>query len=50
MATPQARFYHDHVLVKEGRTRQRTPWHQDQPYYNVDGRGVSAWIPRRPCT
>jgi ectoine hydroxylase-related dioxygenase (phytanoyl-CoA dioxygenase family) len=44
MGTPQARFYHDHVLVKERRTRQRTPWHQDQPYYNVDGRGVSAWI------
>src|ERR1700744_3187627 len=44
LATPQVRFYHDHVLVKEGRTRQRTPWHQDQPYYNVDGRGVSAWI------
>jgi len=20
------------------------PWHQDQPYYNVDGHGVSAWI------
>jgi ectoine hydroxylase-related dioxygenase (phytanoyl-CoA dioxygenase family) len=45
MATPQVRFYHDHVLVKEGRTRQHTPWHQDQPYYNVDGRGISAWIP-----
>jgi len=45
MATPQVRFYHDHVLVKQGRTRQRTPWHQDQPYYNVDGHGVSAWIP-----
>jgi ectoine hydroxylase-related dioxygenase (phytanoyl-CoA dioxygenase family) len=44
MATEQVRFYHDHVLVKEGMTRQRTPWHQDQPYYNVDGRGVSAWI------
>src|SRR5580704_2933724 len=48
MATPRVRFYHDHVLVKEGRTRQRTPWHQDQPYYNVDGRGVSAWIPVDP--
>jgi ectoine hydroxylase-related dioxygenase (phytanoyl-CoA dioxygenase family) len=44
MATPQVRFYHDHVLVKEGRTRQHTPWHQDQPYYNVDGQGISAWI------
>src|SRR5215470_14849400 len=36
MGTPQVRFYHDHVLVKEGGTRQPTPWHQDQPYYNVD--------------
>ena len=25
MATPQVRLYHDHVLVKEGDTRQRTP-------------------------
>jgi ectoine hydroxylase-related dioxygenase (phytanoyl-CoA dioxygenase family) len=48
MATPRVRFYHDHVLVKEGGTSQRTPWHQDQPYYNVDGRGVSAWIPVDP--
>jgi ectoine hydroxylase-related dioxygenase (phytanoyl-CoA dioxygenase family) len=44
MGTPQLRFYHDHVLVKEAATAQRTPWHQDQPYYNVDGHGVSAWI------
>ncbi|MGA8046936.1 MAG: phytanoyl-CoA dioxygenase family protein [Dermatophilaceae bacterium] len=42
------RFYHDHVLVKEGGTKQRTPWHQDQPYYNVDGHGTSAWIPVDP--
>lgn len=48
MATDEVRFYHDHVLVKEGGTEQRTPWHQDQPYYNVDGRGVSAWIPVDP--
>jgi ectoine hydroxylase-related dioxygenase (phytanoyl-CoA dioxygenase family) len=48
MSTRQVRFYHDHVLVKEGGTRQRTPWHQDQPYYNVDGQGVSAWIPVDP--
>src|ERR1700757_660932 len=44
LATGQLRFYHDHVLVKEAGTAQRTPWHQDQPYYNVDGHGVSAWI------
>ncbi len=45
MGSPTVRLYHDHVLVKEGGTEQRTPWHQDQPYYNVDGRGISAWIP-----
>jgi ectoine hydroxylase-related dioxygenase (phytanoyl-CoA dioxygenase family) len=48
LASSQVRLYHDHVLVKEGGTAQRTPWHQDQPYYNVDGRGVSAWIPVDP--
>jgi ectoine hydroxylase-related dioxygenase (phytanoyl-CoA dioxygenase family) len=46
--SPRVRLYHDHVLVKEGGTAQRTPWHQDQPYYNVDGHGVSAWIPVDP--
>jgi len=45
MDSPTARFYHDHVLVKESGTKQPTPWHQDQPYYNVSGRGISAWIP-----
>jgi ectoine hydroxylase-related dioxygenase (phytanoyl-CoA dioxygenase family) len=45
MDSTSARFYHDHMLVKEPGTCQRTPWHQDQPYYNVDGTGVSAWVP-----
>jgi ectoine hydroxylase-related dioxygenase (phytanoyl-CoA dioxygenase family) len=48
LATPLLRFFHDHVLVKEAATAQRTPWHQDQPYYNVDGHGVSAWIALDP--
>lgn len=48
MGSPSVRLYHDHVLVKSGGTHQRTPWHQDQPYYNVDGRGISAWIPMDP--
>jgi len=35
--------------VKEPGTRQATPWHQDQPYYNVNGRqNVSFWIPVDP--
>ncbi|HXU99540.1 MAG TPA: phytanoyl-CoA dioxygenase family protein [Caulobacteraceae bacterium] len=49
MGARQARFYHDHVLVKEGGTRTPTPWHQDQPYYNIDGaQSVSFWIPLDP--
>jgi ectoine hydroxylase-related dioxygenase (phytanoyl-CoA dioxygenase family) len=44
-----ARFHHDHVLVKTPGTLQRTPWHQDQPYYNFEGRQtVSFWIPVDP--
>ncbi len=40
------RLYHDHLLVKEPGTTTATPWHQDQPYYNVDGRrNVSFWMP-----
>ncbi len=37
MGSRQVRLFHDHLLVKEPGTRQRTPWHQDQPYYNVGG-------------
>ncbi|MFO1194440.1 MAG: phytanoyl-CoA dioxygenase family protein [Rhodoferax sp.] len=49
MDSRQVRLYHDHLLVKEAGTRQETPWHQDQPYYNVAGRqNVSFWIPVDP--
>lgn len=49
MQSHSVRLYHDHVLVKEAGTRQRTPWHQDQPYYNIDGRqNLSMWIPVDP--
>ncbi len=45
------RLYHDHMLTKEGGTRQRTPWHQDQPYYNIEGnQNVSFWIPVDPVS
>jgi ectoine hydroxylase-related dioxygenase (phytanoyl-CoA dioxygenase family) len=51
MQSRTARLYHDHMLTKEPGTRQPTPWHQDQPYYNVDGRqNVSFWIPVDPVS
>lgn len=43
------RLYHDHMLTKEPGTAQKTPWHQDQPYYNVDGAmNASMWLPVDP--
>jgi hypothetical protein len=49
MQSRTVRLYHDHMLTKEPGTRQKTPWHQDQPYYNVDGlQNVSFWIPVDP--
>ena len=49
MKSDQVRLYHDHLLVKNPGTRQKTPWHQDQPYYNVAGQqNVSLWIPVDP--
>jgi ectoine hydroxylase-related dioxygenase (phytanoyl-CoA dioxygenase family) len=49
MTSQSVRLYHDHLLVKEPGTRAPTPWHQDQPYYNVSGRqNVSFWIPVDP--
>ncbi|MCW5635326.1 MAG: phytanoyl-CoA dioxygenase family protein [Rubrivivax sp.] len=49
MRSSSVRLYHDHMLTKEPGTRTPTPWHQDQPYYNIDGRqNVSFWIPVDP--
>ena len=46
MGADRVRLFHDHVLVKEPGTRQPTPWHQDQPYYNIEGRMTcSMWMP-----
>lgn len=51
MQSETVRIYHDHLLVKEPGTKQPTPWHQDQPYYNVSGRqNVSFWIPVDPVS
>jgi ectoine hydroxylase-related dioxygenase (phytanoyl-CoA dioxygenase family) len=49
MGSSAVRLYHDHLLVKEPSTRTTTPWHQDQPYYNIEGRqNVSMWMPLDP--
>lgn len=49
MGAPYVQLFHDHVLVKEPGTSKPTPWHQDGPYYFVQGRqNVSFWSPLDP--
>ncbi|WP_425403961.1 phytanoyl-CoA dioxygenase family protein [Hwanghaeella sp.] len=49
MRSGTSTFFYDQLLVKEGGTAERTPWHQDQPYWAVSGRQVaSLWVPFDP--
>lgn len=46
-------WYHDHLLVKEPGTQERTPWHHDFPYYPLQSEGeldgvASFWLPLDP--
>ena len=46
MQSEKVQLFHEHVLVKEAQTGVPTPWHQDAPYYCVDGpKTVSLWVP-----
>jgi ectoine hydroxylase-related dioxygenase (phytanoyl-CoA dioxygenase family) len=49
LGSREVRLHHDHLLVKDPGTTIRTPWHQDQPFYDIDGSDtVSLWIPLDP--
>jgi ectoine hydroxylase-related dioxygenase (phytanoyl-CoA dioxygenase family) len=51
MGSPTSRFFHDHILVKRPGNSTVTPWHQDQPYYCVEGdHTVSFWTPLDPVS
>jgi len=51
MGSNSVQLFHDHVLVKEPGTSKPTPWHQDGPYYFVEGQqNVSFWSPLDPVT
>jgi ectoine hydroxylase-related dioxygenase (phytanoyl-CoA dioxygenase family) len=46
MQSQSVQMFHDHVLVKEPGTSMATPWHQDGPYYFVEGQQtISFWSP-----
>jgi ectoine hydroxylase-related dioxygenase (phytanoyl-CoA dioxygenase family) len=49
MGATRVNFFYDQLLVKEPGTSERTPWHQDQPYWAISGRQVcSVWLSLDP--
>lgn len=42
MGAHKVNLFHEHVLVKERNTGERTPWHHDQPYWTVNGAQAAA--------
>ena len=45
MRSTESQFFHEHAFCKEPGTQAATPWHQDMPYYCVDGKQtVSLYI------
>ena len=51
MQSGRVQMFHDHVLVKEPGTSMATPWHQDGPYYFMEGRQtISFWSPLDPVS
>lgn len=49
MKSRRVNFFYDQLLVKEPGTTVPTPWHQDQPYWAVEGQQVcSIWLPLDP--
>ena len=46
MKSNKVQLFHEHVLIKEAGTSKSTPWHQDSPYYFVEGKQtISFWSP-----
>jgi len=49
MDATAVRLFHEHVLVKEPGNSVATPWHQDMPYYCLDGQKTcSLWVALDP--
>ena len=45
MRARRAQFFHEHAFCKEPGTQRATPWHQDLPYYCVNGsQTVSLYV------
>jgi ectoine hydroxylase-related dioxygenase (phytanoyl-CoA dioxygenase family) len=45
MKAREVRLFYDQLLVKEPQTAERTPWHQDLPYWPLRGSDIlSMWV------
>ena len=42
MQSKVAQFFHEHAFLKAPGTQRATPWHQDLPYYCVDGQKTAS--------
>ncbi len=50
MGSHQVRVYDDAMFVKEPSAPEPTPWHQDLPYFRLNGpNNCSVWIPLDPA-
>jgi len=50
MGSRQVRMYNDSMFVKEPSAPEPTPWHQDLPYFRLEGhKNCSAWIALDPA-
>ena len=51
MRSKRTNFFYDAIWVKGAGTPKRTRWHQDQPYYSVDGQHMCIfWLPLDPVS
>jgi ectoine hydroxylase-related dioxygenase (phytanoyl-CoA dioxygenase family) len=49
MTSTQVNFYFDAVFVRSAGSQFATPWHQDEPYWSVDGYDTcTIWMPLVP--
>jgi len=48
MESRVARVFYDSMFYRTAGTRARTPWHQDEPYWCVEGPVCSVWVPLDP--
>ncbi len=49
MRSSQINFYFDAVFVRSPGSQFRTPWHQDEPYWSIEGYNTcTLWMPLVP--